>query len=159
MNLLIRELMAQAGVDRPGQMSHMTAAGNTVMTHLLFGLDPKYIRESPYTPGGQLRSPGPGPGSRAGGGGSRLFVYLSPGGFLCGRGHRRRRSRLGHLPAQTPDPVHRHRDQRRNRRRKLRLDGDGGLLGRPGLRGRGDQARNAGGAGGHRRLSLGSGDL
>jgi uncharacterized 2Fe-2S/4Fe-4S cluster protein (DUF4445 family) len=28
----------------------MTAAGNTIMTHLLLGLDPKYLRESPYTP-------------------------------------------------------------------------------------------------------------
>ena len=28
----------------------MTSAGNTIMTHLLLGLDPKYIRESPYTP-------------------------------------------------------------------------------------------------------------
>jgi uncharacterized 2Fe-2S/4Fe-4S cluster protein (DUF4445 family) len=31
-------------------ISHITAAGNTVMTHLLLGLDPKFIRETPYTP-------------------------------------------------------------------------------------------------------------
>ncbi len=48
-NGIIRELIAQAGVEL-SRVSHMTAAGNTVMTHLLLGLDPKYIRESPYTP-------------------------------------------------------------------------------------------------------------
>jgi len=48
-NGLIRELIAKAQVDI-SRISHMTAAGNTVMTHLLLGLNPKYIRESPYTP-------------------------------------------------------------------------------------------------------------
>ncbi|HSR12779.1 MAG TPA: ASKHA domain-containing protein [Thermodesulfobacteriota bacterium] len=48
-NGIIGELIARAGVN-PSRISHMTAAGNTVMTHLLLGLDPKYIRESPYTP-------------------------------------------------------------------------------------------------------------
>ena len=48
-NGIIRELGAKAGVDI-SRVSHMTAAGNTIMTHLLLGLDPKYIRESPYTP-------------------------------------------------------------------------------------------------------------
>jgi uncharacterized 2Fe-2S/4Fe-4S cluster protein (DUF4445 family) len=48
-NGIIRELVEKAGVDI-SRVSHMTAAGNTVMTHLLLGLDPKYIRESPYTP-------------------------------------------------------------------------------------------------------------
>ncbi len=48
-NGIIRELIAKAGVDI-SRVSHMTAAGNTIMTHLLLGLDPKYIRESPYTP-------------------------------------------------------------------------------------------------------------
>jgi uncharacterized 2Fe-2S/4Fe-4S cluster protein (DUF4445 family) len=48
-NGLIRELIAKSGVD-VSRVSHMTAAGNTIMTHLLLGLDPKYIRESPYTP-------------------------------------------------------------------------------------------------------------
>jgi uncharacterized 2Fe-2S/4Fe-4S cluster protein (DUF4445 family) len=48
-NGMIRELIARSGVN-PARVSHMTAAGNTVMTHLLLGLDPKYIRESPYTP-------------------------------------------------------------------------------------------------------------
>jgi len=48
-NGIIQELMEASGVN-PSRVSHMAAAGNTVMTHLLLGLDPKYIRESPYTP-------------------------------------------------------------------------------------------------------------
>jgi uncharacterized 2Fe-2S/4Fe-4S cluster protein (DUF4445 family) len=48
-NGLIGELLTRSGVDL-GRVSHMTSAGNTVMTHLLLGLDPKFIRESPYTP-------------------------------------------------------------------------------------------------------------
>jgi len=48
-NGLIRELIARSGVNVT-RVSHMTAAGNTIMTHLLLGLNPKYIRESPYTP-------------------------------------------------------------------------------------------------------------
>jgi uncharacterized 2Fe-2S/4Fe-4S cluster protein (DUF4445 family) len=31
-------------------ISHLTMAGNTTMTHLLLGIDPRYIRETPYTP-------------------------------------------------------------------------------------------------------------
>ena len=48
-NGIIRELAAKSGRNL-SRVSHMTAAGNTIMTHLLLGLDPKYIRESPYTP-------------------------------------------------------------------------------------------------------------
>ena len=48
-NGMIRELQAKSGMDLD-RVSHMAAAGNTVMTHLLVGLDPKYIREAPYTP-------------------------------------------------------------------------------------------------------------
>jgi len=48
-NGIIRELVRKAGIDL-ARVSHMTAAGNTTMTHLLLGLNPKYIRESPYTP-------------------------------------------------------------------------------------------------------------
>jgi uncharacterized 2Fe-2S/4Fe-4S cluster protein (DUF4445 family) len=48
-NGIVRELVMKSGIDL-AQVSHMTAAGNTIMTHLLLGLDPKYIRESPYTP-------------------------------------------------------------------------------------------------------------
>lgn len=48
-NGLIRELMAKSQVNI-SRVSHMAAAGNTVMTHLLLGLNPKFLRESPYTP-------------------------------------------------------------------------------------------------------------
>jgi uncharacterized 2Fe-2S/4Fe-4S cluster protein (DUF4445 family) len=34
----------------PSDISYIMAAGNTVMSHLLLGLDPKYIREAPYVP-------------------------------------------------------------------------------------------------------------
>jgi uncharacterized 2Fe-2S/4Fe-4S cluster protein (DUF4445 family) len=34
----------------PEDISHITVAGNTTMTHLFYGIDPKYIRLSPYTP-------------------------------------------------------------------------------------------------------------
>jgi uncharacterized 2Fe-2S/4Fe-4S cluster protein (DUF4445 family) len=32
------------------EVSHITLAANTTMTHLFYGIDPKYIRLSPYTP-------------------------------------------------------------------------------------------------------------
>jgi uncharacterized 2Fe-2S/4Fe-4S cluster protein (DUF4445 family) len=32
------------------EISHITVAANTTMTHLFYGIDPKYIRLSPYTP-------------------------------------------------------------------------------------------------------------
>jgi len=32
------------------QISHLTMAANTTMTHLFYGIDPKYIRLAPYTP-------------------------------------------------------------------------------------------------------------
>jgi uncharacterized 2Fe-2S/4Fe-4S cluster protein (DUF4445 family) len=32
------------------EVSHITVAANTTMTHLFYGIDPKYIRLSPYTP-------------------------------------------------------------------------------------------------------------
>jgi uncharacterized 2Fe-2S/4Fe-4S cluster protein (DUF4445 family) len=49
LNKIINELVEKTGVEKR-HISHITAAGNTVMTHLLVGLDPKYIRETPYTP-------------------------------------------------------------------------------------------------------------
>ncbi len=49
LNKIISELISVSGIQGE-HVSHITAAGNTVMTHILLGLDPKYIRESPYTP-------------------------------------------------------------------------------------------------------------
>lgn len=37
-------------VISPSDISYIMAAGNTVMSHLLLGIDPKFIRESPYVP-------------------------------------------------------------------------------------------------------------
>jgi len=48
-NTIIDDLVKKSGVERKF-ISHLTAAGNTVMSHILLGLDPRYIRESPYTP-------------------------------------------------------------------------------------------------------------
>jgi uncharacterized 2Fe-2S/4Fe-4S cluster protein (DUF4445 family) len=48
-NGIIKELLAANGVD-VSSVSHLTISGNTTMTQLLLGLDPKYVREAPYTP-------------------------------------------------------------------------------------------------------------
>jgi len=46
---LIEELVEHTAIE-PGDIHEVTIAGNTVMTHLLLGLDPKYLREEPYIP-------------------------------------------------------------------------------------------------------------
>ena len=48
-NGIIEELLTQSRVDVK-HIGHMIVAGNTTMTQILFGLDPKYIRLAPYTP-------------------------------------------------------------------------------------------------------------
>ena len=48
-NEIIRELKAQSQVDVE-HIGHIILAGNTTMTQILLGLDPKYIRLAPYTP-------------------------------------------------------------------------------------------------------------
>ena len=48
-NRIIQELLEMSKIDR-SLISHMVFAGNTTMTQLLLGLDPKYIREEPYVP-------------------------------------------------------------------------------------------------------------
>jgi uncharacterized 2Fe-2S/4Fe-4S cluster protein (DUF4445 family) len=48
-NKIIDELLEMSRIDR-SLISHMVIAGNTTMTQLLLGLEPKYIRESPYVP-------------------------------------------------------------------------------------------------------------
>jgi uncharacterized 2Fe-2S/4Fe-4S cluster protein (DUF4445 family) len=48
-NGILQDVVKQADID-VGSISHLTAAGNTTMTQLLLGLDPKYIRETPYVP-------------------------------------------------------------------------------------------------------------
>ncbi len=46
---LIAKLVSKAGIEL-SDISCLILAGNTIMTHLLFGLSPKYIREAPYVP-------------------------------------------------------------------------------------------------------------
>ncbi len=48
-NKIIRELLDMSQIER-SLISHMVIAGNTTMTQLLLGIDPKYIREDPYVP-------------------------------------------------------------------------------------------------------------
>jgi uncharacterized 2Fe-2S/4Fe-4S cluster protein (DUF4445 family) len=46
----IIEDICKSMIISPSDISYIMAAGNTVMSHLLLGLDPKYIREAPYVP-------------------------------------------------------------------------------------------------------------
>ena len=48
-NGIIRELLRMSQLER-SLVSHLVIAGNTTMTQLLLGLDPKYLREEPYVP-------------------------------------------------------------------------------------------------------------
>jgi uncharacterized 2Fe-2S/4Fe-4S cluster protein (DUF4445 family) len=48
-NETIDNLLTQSRVERKN-ISHITVAGNTTMQQILLGLDPKYIRLTPYTP-------------------------------------------------------------------------------------------------------------
>jgi uncharacterized 2Fe-2S/4Fe-4S cluster protein (DUF4445 family) len=48
-NGVIDELLTRSRVS-PEYIGHLIVAGNTTMTQILLGLDPKYIRLAPYTP-------------------------------------------------------------------------------------------------------------
>jgi uncharacterized 2Fe-2S/4Fe-4S cluster protein (DUF4445 family) len=48
-NKVIEAACKQAAINHDA-ISYILAAGNTTMSHLLLGLDPKFIREAPYTP-------------------------------------------------------------------------------------------------------------
>ena len=48
-NSIAAHLAGESGVD-PGAIHQVVAAGNTTMTQLLLGINPKYIRLSPFTP-------------------------------------------------------------------------------------------------------------
>jgi len=48
-NEVIERLLEKTKVKRE-EFSHMTVSGNTTMTHLLLGLNPKWLRLSPYVP-------------------------------------------------------------------------------------------------------------
>lgn len=49
LDTLATEMLQTVGC-RADDVLYVTAAGNTVMTHLFLGVDPKYIRETPYVP-------------------------------------------------------------------------------------------------------------
>lgn len=46
----IIEEVCRVVIINPSDISFIMAAGNTVMTHLLLGINPKYIRQAPYVP-------------------------------------------------------------------------------------------------------------
>jgi uncharacterized 2Fe-2S/4Fe-4S cluster protein (DUF4445 family) len=48
-NAIIEEVCRRVLIS-PSDISLIIAAGNTVMAHLLLGIDPRYIRQSPYVP-------------------------------------------------------------------------------------------------------------
>jgi uncharacterized 2Fe-2S/4Fe-4S cluster protein (DUF4445 family) len=48
-NEIVDELVEKSGIERE-QITHMVAAGNTTMACMLVGIDPKYLRMSPYVP-------------------------------------------------------------------------------------------------------------
>jgi len=48
-NSIIEE-MCRTVVISPSDISYIMTAGNTVMAHLLLGINPRYIREAPYVP-------------------------------------------------------------------------------------------------------------
>ena len=53
---VVERVLEKGGVDRC-QISHMVAAGNTTMTHLLLDVNPKYIRIAPYVPAATFMPP------------------------------------------------------------------------------------------------------
>jgi uncharacterized 2Fe-2S/4Fe-4S cluster protein (DUF4445 family) len=48
-NAILDRLLTQSNVDRM-DVGHLSVAGNTTMIQIFLGIDPKYIRLSPYTP-------------------------------------------------------------------------------------------------------------
>ncbi|GAB6097688.1 corrinoid activation/regeneration protein AcsV [Desulfatiferula olefinivorans] len=55
-NTVIDKLKKRSGVD-PEDISSITIAGNTTMTQLFLGVNPKYIRRAPYVPASTLYPP------------------------------------------------------------------------------------------------------
>ncbi|TES91394.1 MAG: DUF4445 domain-containing protein [Desulfobacteraceae bacterium] len=55
-NKLIKKMIKRARIDSD-EISSITLAGNTTMTQLMLGINPKYIRLSPYVPASTLFSP------------------------------------------------------------------------------------------------------
>ncbi|MEW6429421.1 MAG: ASKHA domain-containing protein [Thermodesulfobacteriota bacterium] len=84
LNEIIERVCRQVVIN-PSDIAYIMAAGNTTMSHLLLGLDPKFIREAPYVPTcsqfpltraadlGVLAHPS-----------VRLFLYASPASYVGG---------------------------------------------------------------------------
>ncbi|MHB0915458.1 MAG: ASKHA domain-containing protein [Thermoleophilia bacterium] len=53
---VVEKVLEKGGIDRC-QVSHMVAAGNTTMTHLMLGVETKNIRISPYVPAATFLPP------------------------------------------------------------------------------------------------------
>ena len=126
------------------EISHITVAANTTMTHLFYGIDPKNIRLSPYTPAACHTPAGPGPGPGSGSAGPRVHLFGEFRVQLRRGRYRVRGPGLGHLQRPQADPVHRYRHQRRDRHRQPAVAGLRRLLRRTGLRRRRHQVRHAG---------------
>lgn len=81
----IIETICRKRIISPSDISYIMAAGNTTMSHLLLGINPKFIRESPYVPTCSQF-----PLTRAAGLGFlahpsvRLFLYPSPASYVGG---------------------------------------------------------------------------
>ena len=57
-NKVLGKIEAQAGI-KSEDISTITIAGNTTMTQLLLGIDPRYLRRAPYVPASTLYPPFP----------------------------------------------------------------------------------------------------
>jgi len=55
-NDLLDCILSETGVRRE-RISHVAAAGNSTMTHILLALEPRYLREAPYTPAANFLPP------------------------------------------------------------------------------------------------------
>ena len=83
-NTIIENVCGEVSIVA-GDISYIMVAGNTIMAHLLLGLDPKFIREAPYVPICNNM-----PLTRAAGLGidahpsTRLFLYPSVASYVGG---------------------------------------------------------------------------
>ena len=99
---LARECCAQAGVA-PMRIGGMVVAGNTVMLHLLLGVDPSPLGVVPFTPRFLDHQTRPA---------HDLGLSDFQAGRLCWRGYRRRALCLGVARHPRPGAVCRHRHER-----------------------------------------------
>ncbi len=58
MNTLLAQMSEKSGVDAE-EIAYFVAAGNTTMTHIMLGMEPKYIQLAPHTPVARFAPPIP----------------------------------------------------------------------------------------------------